>query len=152
MEHSLCSFKFFFTRSGQVTELWRHKRRSLRPIFQRNGASAAELDAIDWLGDIMSHSGQKMTTSDLWHCILTFQMSSDVNDLGWPVDTSYSVWIGGFGGLLRPWDRILAHFSHRHVYSVSWHYLTSIRDFMVIDTDCPQAILPLRMTLFHSGM
>ena len=43
----------------------------------------------------------------------------------------------------------MANFSHRHVYSASLHYLISI---MATDPVCPQAILPIRATLFPSGM
>ena len=43
----------------------------------------------------------------------------------------------------------MANFSHRHVYSASLHYPISI---MAIDPVCPQAILPMRVTLFPSGM
>ena len=43
----------------------------------------------------------------------------------------------------------MANFSHRHVYSASLHYPMSI---MAIDPVCPQAILPMRVTLFPSGM
>ena len=32
----------------------------------------------------MHRLGQHMTTSDLWHCLLTFQRLSKVTDLGWP--------------------------------------------------------------------
>ena len=31
----------------------------------------------------MHDLGQHMTTSDFWHCILTFRRSSEVTDLGW---------------------------------------------------------------------
>ena len=43
----------------------------------------------------------------------------------------------------------MANFSHRHVYSASLHHPMSI---MAIDPVCPQAILPMRVTLFPSGM
>ena len=43
----------------------------------------------------------------------------------------------------------MANFSRRHVYSASLHYPMSIR---AIDQVCPQAILPMRVTLFLSGM
>ena len=43
----------------------------------------------------------------------------------------------------------MANFSHRHIYSASLHYSTSIS---AIDPVCPQAILPMRVTLFPSGM
>ena len=43
----------------------------------------------------------------------------------------------------------MANFSHRHVYRASLQYPMSI---MSIDPVCPQAILPMRVTLFHSGM
>ena len=42
----------------------------------------------------------------------------------------------------------MANFSHRHVNSVSLHYPISI---VAIDPVCPQAILPLRSTLYPSG-
>ena len=43
----------------------------------------------------------------------------------------------------------MANFSHRHVYSALLRYAMSIR---TIDPVCPQAILPIRLTLFPSGM
>ena len=43
--------------------------------------SATDLAIIDCDGDIMHDLGQKMTTSNLWHCILTFQRSSEITDL-----------------------------------------------------------------------
>ena len=43
----------------------------------------------------------------------------------------------------------MANFSHKHVYSASLHYPMSI---MAIDSVCPQAILPMSVTLFPSGM
>ena len=43
----------------------------------------------------------------------------------------------------------MANFSHRHVYSASLPYPMSI---MATDPVCPQAILPMRLTLFPSGM
>ena len=43
----------------------------------------------------------------------------------------------------------MANFSHRHVNSASLHYPMSI---MVIDPVCPQAILPMGVTLFPFGM
>ena len=43
----------------------------------------------------------------------------------------------------------MAKFPHRHAYSVSLQYPMSAR---AIDPVCPQAILPMRVTLFPSGM
>ena len=43
----------------------------------------------------------------------------------------------------------MATFSHRHAYSASLHCPISIR---AIDPVCPQAILPMGVTLFSSGM
>ena len=43
----------------------------------------------------------------------------------------------------------MANVSHRHVYGAFLHYPMSI---MAIDPVCPQAVLPMRVTLFHSGM
>ena len=46
--------------------------------------SAMEIAAtcIGWNGGIIHSLGQEMTTSDLCHCILTFQRSNEVIDLG----------------------------------------------------------------------
>ena len=52
-------------------------------LFKKIVYSATELAAIDWNGDIMHGLGQQMTTSDLWHCILTFQRSSEVTYIGY---------------------------------------------------------------------
>ena len=43
----------------------------------------------------------------------------------------------------------MANFLHRHVYSASLHSAISI---MAMDPVCPQAILPMRVMLFTSGM
>ena len=43
----------------------------------------------------------------------------------------------------------MADFSHEHVYSASLHNPMPI---MAIDAVCPQAILPMRVKLFSSGM
>ena len=51
-------------------------------LFKEIVFSATEIAAIDWNEDIMHGLGQRMTTSDLWFCILTFQRSSEVTDLG----------------------------------------------------------------------
>ena len=50
--------------------------------------------------------------------------------------------------ILRP-NRCVANFSHKHVYSASLHYPMSTR---AIDPVRPQAILPMRVTLFPSGI
>ena len=42
----------------------------------------------------------------------------------------------------------MANFLHEHVYGASLHYLMSIR---TIDPVCPQAILPMLVTLYPSG-
>ena len=49
----------------QETELWRHKRCSLRPISQRDHVFGNLLTAIDLDGDIMRALGQKMATPNL---------------------------------------------------------------------------------------
>ena len=50
-------------------------------LFNEIVFSATGLAAIDWNGDIMHDLGQHMTKCDLWHCIMTFQRSSEVTDL-----------------------------------------------------------------------
>ena len=42
----------------------------------------------------------------------------------------------------------MAIFLHGHAYDVSLYYPMSI---MAVDPVCPQAILPMRVTLFSSG-
>ena len=96
----------------------------------------------------MHDLGQQMTTSDLWHCILTFQRSSEALILA-DLIHAYSGWFGDFGVSWRPETENVAYFSHRHAYCTSLHYPMSIR---AIDTVCHQAILPMRVTLFPSGM
>ena len=67
---------------GQVTELWHRKWYSLRPIFEGNRVFSHET-CYNWLERDITHDlGQNMTTSDLWHCISTFQRPSEVTDLG----------------------------------------------------------------------
>ena len=44
--------------------------------------SAIQFAVIDRNGDIMHDLCQHMTTCDLLHCILTFQRTSEVTDLG----------------------------------------------------------------------
>ena len=41
-------------------------------LFKEIVFSVTKLAAIDWNGDFMHSLGQQMTTSDLWHRILTF--------------------------------------------------------------------------------
>ena len=100
--------------------------------------SAMELAAIDWNGDIMHGLGQQMTTSDLWHCILTFLK---VIRGHWPFVTPCITELANLAVFGVSWDPETEHvasFSHRHVYSASLHHPKSIR---AIDSVCPQAIL-----------
>ena len=61
----LCAaFREKLTGSGQVTELWHHKRTAFDRLFRDIVCSATELAAIDWNGDIMNNLGQQMTTPD----------------------------------------------------------------------------------------
>ena len=48
----------------------------------------------------------------------------------------------------RPETEYVANFSHRHVYSVSLHYLMSIR---ATDSVCSQAISAMSVTQLNSG-
>ena len=59
------------------------------------------LAPIDWSGDIIRHLGHKMTTSGLWHCLLTLRRSSEITDLGFPVLTMAELTSLEFLGVLR---------------------------------------------------
>ena len=52
-------------------------------------------------------------------------------------------------GLTGPETEYVANCSHRHVYSAFLHYRMSIRP---IEPVCTQAILPMTVTLFPSGV
>ena len=51
-------------------------------FFKEIVLSATELAAINKKVDIMHDLSQHMTTPDFWHCILTFQRSYEINNLG----------------------------------------------------------------------
>ena len=89
-----------------------------------------------------------MTTCDLRHCILTFQRSFEVIGLCWPHNTN-SGWFGGLGLFWGPETEHVINFSNGHVHCASLRYPISIR---AIDSLCAQAILPMMVTLFLSGM
>ena len=57
------------------------------PFFTKIVFSVMQLIAIDWSGDIKRDFDQKMTTSDLWHCILTFRRPSGAIDHSRPSAT-----------------------------------------------------------------
>ena len=83
---------------------------------------------------------------------LTFDIASWRFGGHWPWMTPYMPIVASLAALSVSWGpemEYVANFSHRHVYSVPWHYPTSIS---VIDPVCPQAILPMRVALFTSGM
>ena len=79
---------------------------------------------VEWRHNVCL--GQKMTTSDLWHCILTFRISSEVTDLGRPYTCMQ--WLNWrFLELLRSWDRICGSFFTWICYWTSSPFPTSIR-------------------------
>ena len=70
----------------------------------------------------------------------------------WPWLTPYIPIMANLAILGVSWGpdtEYVAKLLHRHAYSASLHYSTSI---MAVDTVCPQAILPMRVTLFPSRM
>ena len=64
-----------------------------------------------------------------------------------PIHT-YSGFFFGGGGSGGPETEYVANFSLMHVYSASLHYPILVK---AIDLVCPQAILPMGVTLFPSG-
>ena len=69
----------FYPETGHVTG-----RGTTSGRFFTDTVSNHELAGIDWNGYIMHDVGHKMTTSDLWHFILTFRGSSKVTELDRP--------------------------------------------------------------------
>ena len=74
-------------------------------VASPNGSIMFPFQSMYWLEwEHYEWIGQYMTKCDLWHCIMTFQRSSEVSDLGWP--HAYQEWIiwwfWGFPEVLRP--------------------------------------------------
>ena len=81
------------TRIVQVTEILRQKWDSLRMILTEIVFAAVQLVSIDWNVGVMCELGQRNTTFEHLHCLVTFQMSSEVNDHRRP---SYLPWVTKF--------------------------------------------------------
>ena len=114
------------TGSGQTTELWGRKRSSDRFLTKSCFRQLTCCDLLEWS---LAWFRSDRSTSDLWHCILTFRRPSDVMTLVDPM-LPYSGQISDFIGLLMSWYRIqchVAHFSHRSVHRAAWPYQKSIR-------------------------
>ena len=96
----------------------------------------------------MHDLGQQKSTSVLWHCILTFQRSSETTDLGCPYAYLYEYWqiwrFLGFLEVLRPNMWLFFTFL---IFSL--HYPMSISP---IEPVCPQTILAMSVPLFPSVM
>ena len=136
------------TGSGQVAELWRYKRYSLRPIFQgthvfshvRTLLPLTGMDILCMIRPGNDHIWPLALYLDLWN---VFRGQ-------WPWLTPYIVPnLTVLGVSWGPETEYVAIFSHRHVYSASLHYLMSIS---AIDSVCPQAILATSVTLFPFEM
>ena len=150
MRHLLQNLRrFFFTGSGQVTELWRHKSNNLRPICHRNRVFSYVTCCL-WL-EWRHYAWFRSELDHIWPLTLHLDVSKVIRG-HWPWLTPYMPIVANlavFGVSWGPETEHAANFSHRHVYSASWHYPTSIS---AIHPVCPQAILPMRVALFPSGM
>ena len=141
--------KSILTRTGQVTELWRHKRKSLRSIFWRNRVFShrtfchwLERRYYTWFRSVHDH---------IWPLTLHLDLSKIIRGQ-WPWLTPYLPILANLAvlGVSRgPETEYEAILSHRHVYNASLHYPMSIS---AINPVCPQAILPMRVMLFPSGV
>ena len=87
---------------GQVTEQWRHKGNSLHLTFQGNRvfSHGTCCHRLEW-----GHYARFRSAHDhMWHCKMTFQRSSEVNDIGW--HHTYQSWLiwqfKGIPEVLRP--------------------------------------------------
>ena len=117
---------------------------SLRLLFTEIVFSVTQLAAIDWNGDIMRYLGQKMTTSNPRHYILTFRRSSEVTALGRPYSGQNGVL--GFLEVLRP--RMWLIFHIELLIWTLYHFRCqsgSLSQFAL------GVICPVRMTLYPSG-
>ena len=139
MGHPLRNFwQFFLTGSGQVTELWRHKRNSLRPTFQ--GCHWLEWGHYAWFRSAHDHMWPLTLHNDLpkvirghWSWLTPYIPIMDnlaVFGVSWDPETEYG-----------------SNFLHGHVYSASLHCPRPIR---VIDPVYPQAIFPMGWRCLHS--
>ena len=115
--------------SGQVTELWSHKRYSLRPTFQWNHV-LPQIDETSHVTDTSANLWCCLVRSALtWLCIplRNFERSSEISDLGWPHQYPKSrFWY--FYGFSKCWIRIwwlLLHECHRYWSPIDlrmqWH-------------------------------
>ena len=88
----------------------------------------------------MHDFGQKMTTSDILHCLFTFRRSSKFTDPVWPRTYLYHLnwWFWGSIEVLRPNTWLKFHIDM--FYSAPLHHRISLR---VNDTVYPRATLPL---------
>ena len=68
--------------SGQVTSYYVITGTASDRLFEESMFSATLIAAFDWNGEILHDLGQLMTTSDICHCIMTIERSSEVTDLG----------------------------------------------------------------------
>ena len=74
--------------SGQVTNLWRHKRNNLRKISAKSWVNATWRGAIDFNGDSWWDWCQYVTGCDPWHCDRWGSRSNKVTWGHWPRLTS----------------------------------------------------------------
>ena len=138
--------KSWWVRSGHRA-MTSYKIQPSTELSTRSGFRQLSMSTTDWNGGIIHNVGQKMNTPDLWHCILIFGRSFEVINLGWHILT-YSGWIEGFDGFLRPCDRMCVSLSAWTSVYALWPFRMAIR---VFDLVCPQAIFLVRVTWFPSG-
>ena len=140
--------KKILTGSGQVTELWRHKRNNLRPTFQGNRVFSHGT-CCHWL-EWGHYAWFRSEHDQMWPLTLHDDLPKVIRG-HWPWLTPYIPIVANlavFGVSWGPETEYVANFLHGHVYSASLHYPMSIG---AIDLVCPQAILPMRVTLYPSG-
>ena len=127
------------TGSGQVTELWLHKRNNLRPIFHRNlfFGQLQELNLLPLTGMKTLIVLEVRRLSHLTFDIVSWILKNHPRALA-SVDPSIPRAVKlTFLDVLRFWCRICGLFSNEHVYKASWSLPMPIS---VIRTVFPLAI------------
>ena len=138
----------FLTGSCQVAELWRHKRYSLLPIFQRNHVFS-HVTCCHWQ-EWRYYAWLRPRKDHIWP-LVHLDLSKVIRGQ-WLWLTPCILIVASLAVLGVYWGpeiEYVANFSHIHAYSASFHYPMSAR---AIDPVCPQAVLPMRVTLFPFGM
>ena len=134
---------------GQVTELWRHIRYSLRPNFQRNGVCGNLIcRRCGRNGDVMQDLDQN-SYGHTWSLTLHFGLQKFIRE-HWPWLTTFlptvaKLVLGAGVRFFNPETEYTVHFSRNS-------HLPRPMTIIAIDLVCPQAIFLVSVALFPYGL